>query len=183
MALEVSATRTLTSLVRAQIALWCQKPPALPVISCSHAPFCAAALPHEKTKSTKDWRFPASWTLRTLMLALDTCFKALARHAELVVPVLALLDRGAMVGPTPLKAIASAAGISSAKLPPLRDALQAGALVGVFKESSLGGWIAIFSSEDATKLRLMLHGVNVYLAQVYKKDDDVTVVVSKTGAT
>lgn len=113
------------------------------------------------------------------MLALDTCFKALARHAELVVPVLGLLDRGAMVGPTPLKAIASAAGISSAKLPPLRDALQAGASVGVFKESSLGGWTAICSSEDATKLRLMLHGVNVYLSQVYKKDDDVTVVVSK----
>jgi hypothetical protein len=151
----------------------------LPAISCYHALFCEAALHHEKIRITNVRKFLVFWTLRMPMLAIDACFKALARHAELVVPVLALLDRGAMVGPMRLKAIASAAGISSAKLPPLRDALQAGASEGVFKESSLGGWTAICSIEDATKLRLMLHGINVYLSQVYKKDDDVIVVVSK----
>lgn len=113
------------------------------------------------------------------MLDLDTCFKVLAKHAELVAPVLVLLEHGAMIGPTPLKAIASAAGISSAKLPVLGEALQVGASVGVFKESPLGGWTAICSSEEASKLRLMLHGVNVYLSQVHKNEDDVTVVVSK----
>ncbi len=113
------------------------------------------------------------------MLPIDICFRALAPYAELIEPILGLAERGAMVGPTSIRTLASAAGISSARLPRLGEALQAAVAVNVFKECARGDWVAICSTEDAAKVRLMLHGVNVYLEQVHESKDAVTVVVSK----
>lgn len=48
---------TLTNLARVQIALWSQRPPALPAINYCHALYCEAVLPHEKTRTTNVRKF------------------------------------------------------------------------------------------------------------------------------
>ena len=113
------------------------------------------------------------------MRNLDHWCKALASQAELLEPVLALVDRGVLLQPTPLKTICSMAGIASSRLPLLTVALRLGAIVGVFREAVSGDWQAACSKEDAGQLRGMLRGVNIYRQQVHKDADKVTVVISK----
>ena len=113
------------------------------------------------------------------MQNLDNWCRALAGQAELLEPVLALVDKGVLMQPTPLKTIGSMAGIASAKLPALATALRLGAVAGVLKESSGGDWHAACSTDDARQLACMLRGALVYQQQVHKDDDKVSVVISK----
>lgn len=113
------------------------------------------------------------------MRILDTWCTSLAGQAELLEPVLALVDKGVLLQSTSLKIIGSMAGIASARLPQLAAALRIGALAGVFQESAAGDWRVACSKAEAAQLALMLCGVNIYRQQVHKDDDKVSVVISK----
>lgn len=116
------------------------------------------------------------------MRPLDACLKALASQAELLEPVFGLVEKGVLAAATPLRTMASLAGISSAKLPMLVDALRSGTSVGAFEESAPGDWCAKCTREEAAQLRLMLRGVNIYRQKVHEDEDTVTVVISKPAA-
>ena len=109
----------------------------------------------------------------------DSNARVLISQAELLGPVLALVDKGVLLQPTPLKTIGSMAGIASAKLPTLATALRLGAVAGALKESAGGDWHVACSKDDARQLACMLRGVIVYRQHVHKDDDKVSVVISK----
>jgi hypothetical protein len=116
------------------------------------------------------------------MQHLDDCFEKIASQAEALEPVLGLVGKGVLAGPTLLKTIASMAGISSARLPTLANSLRVAALAGLLKERGPGEWMALCSKEDAAHLKLMLRGVNIYRQKVHEDEDTVVVVVSKPAA-
>lgn len=113
------------------------------------------------------------------MLQLDSTFAVLAKHSELLEPVLELASKGLLQAPTSLGSLAGRAGISLAKLPELARALRAGAGAAVFNEASMGQWHLSCSPAVAADLALMLRGLNVYRQRVHEDRDRVTAVISK----
>ncbi len=112
-------------------------------------------------------------------LHIDNAVVALAPFSEILEGVLSLAEKGLLAAPTASKNIASLVGISSAKLPQLHQALQAGRMVEIFMEDKSGDWSLGCSSAGTTALRTMLHSINLYKLHVERPLDEVTVVVSK----
>ena len=112
----------------------------------------------------------------------DSQLLALASAATTLDPVLALVGKGMLTGPTSLKSLASSAGISSSKVPVLLGALRLAESAGVLAETSPGEWQATCTGSDAYELRLMLRGVSLYRMHLHSDEDEVVVVVSKPSA-
>lgn len=109
----------------------------------------------------------------------DRAIIALSAHSEIFEIVLSLAEKGVLAAPTSLKDLASMAGVSSARLPQLQEAMHAGRTSAIFDESQSGDWSLGCTKADATTMRMMLHSVNLYKLHVHQAIDDVTVVISK----
>ena len=109
----------------------------------------------------------------------DLLLPRLAAHAKYLEPVFRLASGALFRGPTPLRILASSAGISSTQIPQLLVALGAAEASGIVVRASADSWSVSLPQARCGQLALMLRGINLYLGQVHRDVDTVAVVISR----
>lgn len=113
------------------------------------------------------------------VLPADQLFVQLAPHAEVLEPALALAAAGRLPGRYEARDIARQCGISAARLPKVKLALQAAQTARVVTQAADGLWAVMSQPEACRELSLLMRGARLYREQVHKDANEVEVVISR----
>lgn len=102
-----------------------------------------------------------------------------ANFAEVLAPIFAQGAKGRLRTPSSLKELAKIAGVSTAGLERVREALVSACRAGAAIQEDGAIWRLTLAPEVCRELSLMLSGIALYRRKVHKDADRVSVVLSK----
>lgn len=102
-----------------------------------------------------------------------------ARFAELLAPIFVQGSKGRLRTPSSVKELAKIAGVSTAGLARVREALASVCRAGAAVQESEATWRLTLSPDACYELSLMLLGITVYRTKVHEDADRVAVVLSR----
>ncbi|CUJ48475.1 phospholipase D-like domain-containing protein [Achromobacter sp. 2789STDY5608621] len=102
-----------------------------------------------------------------------------ARFAELLAPIFVQGSKGRLRTPSSVKELAKIAGVSTARLETVREALASVCRAGAAVKESETTWRLTLSPAVCYELSLMLLGIAVYRTKVHEDADRVSVVLSR----
>ena len=111
-----------------------------------------------------------------------TVLHEVAHFAEVLAPIFVQGAKGRLRSPSSLKELAKIAGVSTAGLERVREALGAACRAGAAVQQDDIAWRLTLAPEDCRELSLMLLGIALYLGNVHKDTDRVAVVLSKPAS-
>lgn len=102
-----------------------------------------------------------------------------AHFAEVLSPIFAQGAKGRLRSPSSLKELAKIAGVSTAGLEKVREALASACTAGAAIQEDEAAWRLTLAPDACHELSLMLSGIALYRGRVHKDADRVSVVLSK----
>lgn len=102
-----------------------------------------------------------------------------APYAEVLAPIFAQGAKGRLRSPSSLKELAKIAGVSTASLERVREAVVSACRAGLAIQEEGGTWRLTLAPEACQELSLMLSGIALYRVKVHEDADRVSVVLSK----
>ena len=102
-----------------------------------------------------------------------------AHFAEILAPIFVQGAKGRLRSPSSLKELAKIAGVSTAGLERVREALACACKTGAAIQEDATTWRLKLAPEACHELSLMLSGVALYRGKVHEDADRVSVVLSK----
>lgn len=105
-----------------------------------------------------------------------------AHFAEVLAPIFAQGAKGRLRTPSSLKELAKIAGVSTAGLERVREALASACRAGAAIQEEGATWRLTLAPEICRELSSMLAGIALYRSKVHADADRVSVVLSKPPA-
>lgn len=105
-----------------------------------------------------------------------------AHFAEVLAPIFSQGAKGRLRSPSSLKDLAKVAGVSTASLVRVREALASACRAGTAVQDDEVTWRLTLAPEACRELSLMLTGIALYRGRVHEDVDRVSVVLSKPPA-
>lgn len=102
-----------------------------------------------------------------------------AHFAEVLAPIFTQGAKGRLRSPSSLKELAKIAGISTAGLERVREALASAGRAGAAIQDDGGNWKLTLAPEACSELSMMLEGIALYRGKLHEDADRVSVVLSK----
>lgn len=103
----------------------------------------------------------------------------MAHSAEVLAPIFVQGAKGRLQSPSSLKELAKIAGVSTAGIEKVREALASACMVGAAVQEGEAAWRLTLSPETCHEVSLMLLGIAVYRGKLHEDADRVSLVLSK----